>query len=83
MTKFKVGDQVKVINYGHKVIDLESATGWWDMEERAIGQIGIIKEADRVQGSDEYCLHFPNGFGGKAAWYDNGQLELVHQPKYK
>lgn len=83
MTKFKVGDQVKVVGYGHCVITGINESGTdakiIDLSPEAVGQIGIISQAREVQRIDQYAIE---GIKGKHAWYQNGQLELVYRPKY-
>lgn len=87
MTKFKVGDKVRVINYGsliwqwgdtseveHLIYKKEEDITWLDLDKSLIGQIGIISKADITQGIDKYSIE---GIQGKIAWYDNGQLELL------
>jgi hypothetical protein len=91
MTKFKVGDQVKIVNYGHlywtqEVEDTpyyhrpEGGGCWYDMSPGLVGKVGIIVEAHKTQGIDNYSI---KGEPSKKAWYHNDQLELIHRPEYK
>lgn len=83
MTKFKVGDKVKVIRgpwFIQRASDNYKGNPKWDIvfynDDPSVGQIGIIKDAHKTQGIDNYSLHYPNGFGGKGAWFGNKDLEL-------
>lgn len=67
MTKFKVGDQV-----------LTNPDRYYDNKKHN----GIVVDAHQTQGIDMYSLHFPDGYGGKRAWYNNNELELVYRPNY-
>ena len=86
--KFKVGDQVKIINYGHlmwgryKKVDGEykHSPETWDMQPKIIGQIGVISQVKITQDTAGYVI---DGIPNKSAWYEDGQLELVHRPEYK
>ncbi len=80
MTKYKLGDQVKIVNYGHLYFGEESKQAV-DIAPHSIGQIGIVTEAEKVLGVDKYSLAMPSNC--KQSWYDNGQLELVYRPSYK
>ena len=87
MAKYKVGDQVEIINYGHKmwrnekmvdgeIIQLKE-TEWFDMFPEKVGLVGIIIEAHETQNRDMYSLY------GIGAWYYNDNLKLIHRPEYK
>ena len=43
----------------------------------------IIIKAIKTQGIDSYIVFFPDGYGGKSAWYSNDELQLVFKPDYK
>lgn len=94
MTKFKVGDQVKIINYGHPfwwnpksgipklnlpIIQENESLTVFDMSPELVGQIGIISQATTTQEIDQYAIE---GIKHKHAWYTNDQLELVYRPQY-
>ena len=82
MTKFKVGDHVKIINYGHQMMsivlraDSEKADDpeYFDMSPELIGQTGVIIEANTDSNGDAYAI---DNIPQKQAWYRNDQLELV------
>ena len=42
----------------------------------------IIIKAHKTQGIDQYEVFFPDGYGGKSAWYWNDELKLLHRPEY-
>lgn len=90
MTKFRIGDQVKIINYGNrgwryekiddngKLIQLDEPEVF-DLNPQLIGQTGIVVKAKKTQNIDDYALFGPE----KSAWYHNSQLELIYRPKYE
>lgn len=43
----------------------------------------IVKSVSKTQGIHTYSLHFPDGYGGKSAWYEDIDLELIYRPDYK
>ena len=51
MTKYKLEDQVKIVNYGHLVFNFDSKEGI-DISPNKIGNKGIIYEAHQTQGID-------------------------------
>lgn len=85
--KFKVGDKVRIVNYGSTmwigkkekqpthwpVIEEQENIIIYDTDSELIGQTGIVTKTQITQGQDRYELHGPN----KVAWYFNNQLELV------
>ncbi len=79
-TQFKVGDQVKIINYGHRIYSFDKEKQDIDLSPEIIGKVGIIVEAHKTQDIDNYSIH---GIKGKTAWYNNNQLELIYRPEYK
>src|SRR5690349_20339562 len=90
-TKFRLGDKVRVVNYGHlicstkedmptlNIISIEKGLVYYDMNHDLVGKIGIIDNAHQTQGIDRYSI---NGIPTKHAWYDNQQLELIYRPDY-
>jgi len=87
--KFKRGDKVRVVNYGHRfwsynpvpesnfpVLFDNKEEGYkvYDMSPELIGQEGIIVKNINSQGMKQYSLE---GIKGKSAWYDEQQLEKV------
>jgi hypothetical protein len=95
-TNFKLGDQVRVVKYGHliwrnkletiefplrfPIISEDENTLVLDMSPEMVGQVGIINTTSKTQGIDSYSL---SGLKGKCAWYNNDQLELVYRPTYE
>lgn len=83
--KFKIGDRVKVVNYGHAVWSCcddmalplirpaSSKDDSWvfDMNRAVVGKKGIVVE---VLDSGSYAL---SGIPEKTAWYNEDQLQLV------
>lgn len=74
MSKFQVGDQVKVVNYGSLVWPYNEPP--YDIHPELVGEVGIIATVD----GNSYAI---DGIPGKHAWYDDGQLELVVRPEYR
>lgn len=85
---YKVGDKVRVVNYGHAIWEHKSigessfplikeleSLRLVDLQADLIGQQGVI---DRVlvvtQGRPKYSV---DGISGKTAWYNEDQLEAV------
>lgn len=92
MSKFNIGDQVRVINYGSLIFitnykKTDSDTVWeeteagitCDLKPELIGQTGIITEAIGEENT-AYSIH---GIPDKKKGYADGQLELVYRPDYK
>lgn len=81
-TKFRLGDQVRVVNYTRWWVHYDKETDKWSRVEthETVGQVGIVREAHKTQGIDSYALA---DIKGKVAWYDNDQLELVYRPFYE
>lgn len=77
VSKFKVGDSVRIIKYGHLFWSYDNPESviptWYDMSPELIGQIGIVVKATRTQGICHYALKGPS----KYAWYNEEQLEKV------
>jgi hypothetical protein len=82
MTKFRVGDQVEIVNYGAPYWDWTKGKEpvVIDLMPYLIGEVGIIAKAQTTQGQDKYSIE---GIKGMTAWYDNGQLKLIIRPNYK
>lgn len=85
MTKFKIGDMVRVVNYGHPILmspDMLAQTSfpviggrWVDIDKDVVGQTGVVVEAQVTQGRSQYAVEGPS----KHAWYDDEQLELIYK----
>ena len=83
--KFKVGDKVRVVNYGHPIwsfdemdlplIQEQEDSKWkvYDLNPELIGQEGTVVDAHLTQDIPRYALEGPR----KYAWYDEKQLELL------
>lgn len=82
----KIGDRVRIINYGHAVFTVEQeyktdkfpliktypdGTEARDMAPELVGQEGTITQVSKD--GDQYILLGPS----KAAWYNEEQLELI------
>ncbi len=82
----KIGDRVKIINYGHVVFTVEEeykiykfpliktfpgGTEARDISPELVGQEGIITQISKD--GDQYVLSGPT----KSAWYNEDQLELI------
>lgn len=73
--KYKVGDNVVVIKYGHKIWHCNNGEYFTtDMCPEIVGQNGIIVKAETVQNIPHYAV---DGIDGKHAWYDEDQLQLI------
>jgi hypothetical protein len=83
--KYKIGDKVKVVNWGalywanvdqletgFPVIRRSATVIWYDMLPEIVGKIGTIKEVSMTLVQPKYSL---DGIPGKVAWYDEAQLE--------
>lgn len=69
--KFKIGDKVRIVNYGHLVYGVEDII---DIEKDLIGLTGIVVKTDNIQGIDCYAIQGEvNG-----SWYYDDQLELQY-----
>lgn len=82
-TQFKVGDRVRIVNYGHLIWSWEemklplfaqSGDGvyWYDLGSEDVGKVGVIVKATKTQEIDQYAIE---GEPNKKAWYTNNQLE--------
>jgi hypothetical protein len=72
MGKFKIGDKVRIINYGHRIYDIKNGKlcNPIDINPDIIGKKGVIVEKHGKQ----YAIH---GIKTKYAWYDKEQLEAI------
>lgn len=84
----KVGDVVKIINYGHiiwehkespyklpfPVIHESEMTYTKDSNAGIVGKTGTIREVTTSQGRPQYAI---DGIPEKSAWYNQDQLELI------
>lgn len=91
-TKFKVGDRVRIVNYGHLIyvhpestmLELFTSKPYskskemvtFDLNPRIIGTEWIITEAKVIQGIDGYEIHNDTN---TIAWVHNNQLELINK----
>ena len=88
--KFKKGDKVKVIKYGHLIWEHKSSEAlvsafptvfeddtfrYLDMCPVEVGKTGTVTKISLVQGIYNYTL---KGQVNKKAWYDEQQLELIN-----
>lgn len=75
-TKYKIGETVRVIKYGHPVWekDKDGKLIIIDLNPELIGKEGVISIARKVQGSDTYSLSFPDQ---RISGFNNYQLESV------
>lgn len=84
MSKYKVGDKVKIVNYGHlmwshkkmsfPVVSEDGGIVWMDMSAELVGQEGVVNKITITQGNPEYGI---DGIKGKCAWYNENQLEKL------
>lgn len=75
---YKVGDKVRVINYGG-LVDQIMGNGEIkkvDLASEIVGKEGVIVQIINQQGVPKYKIE---GIPMKTAWYDEEQLELVDQ----
>jgi hypothetical protein len=88
--KFKVGDKVRIVNYGSamwlrkklketafRLIRKDITRGYiYDHQPEIVGKEGIIAQVTMTQGIPSYAI---DGIRQKYAWYHEGQLELVKE----
>jgi hypothetical protein len=86
-SKFKVGDEVVIVKYGHRFWSYEDQSsyakllfkcdeekyGVYDALPDLVGQKGTVDIVSNTQGRWQYAINGPN----KHAWYDEQQLEKV------
>ena len=86
-TTYKVGDKVRVVNYGHSVWEHKSvgesslplikeyeSVRFVDLQPYLIGQQGVVGSVVIRQERPSYVIE---GISGKSAWYYEDQLEAV------
>jgi hypothetical protein len=87
-SKFKIGDKVKVVNYGHlmwvnkkiggkfnlPIVKETETYVCYDTNKGIVGNSGIVKDVKETQGFFNYSL---SGIKGKSAWYTEDQIEIV------
>ena len=74
MSKFKTGDIVRIVNYGHRyweIIDGEVYIR--DMRPDIVGQVAVVEKVTVTQERPQYVLIGAS----KSAWYNEDQLELI------
>ena len=88
MANYRIGDKVKIINYGHLIWELEGQESnspfkvifkndkvrALDMSPSLVGQIGIVSAVGSTQGIPEYAI---DNIEGKHSWYNESQMELI------
>jgi hypothetical protein len=74
--KLKVGDKVRVINYGSLLWENDKYGNLttFDMSPELIGKEGVVSKVTKTQGVTEYAV---DGIPEKHAWYDRDQLERL------
>jgi len=89
MSKFKIGDKVRIINYGHPIwenkkypeykpmslptISETENVRWCDMRPDLVGREDIVDQVTNTQGRPKYSL-LKNG-----AWFLDENLEMVNK----
>lgn len=84
---FKIGDKVKIANYGHAIwenknqpfgeghnfptISEDENIRWIDIKPELVGKEGVVSKVGITQGIPEYSIE------GIGSWYSEKQLELV------
>lgn len=72
--KYKIGDRVRVVNYGHQIFrNKKGKMIPIDMSPEHIGRDGIVVEISMTNDIPKYAIHGPN----KKSWYYEDQMELV------
>jgi len=89
---FRVGDHVKVINYGSPIwvnkkqhsdipdlpiIFEDENMVWLDINVKIVGKTGVISQVSENKGIKKYSLL---GIEEKTSWYDASQLKLINPP---
>lgn len=81
--KFQEGDEVRVVSYGHMIhmfVPAGDGTGSRvasrDMCPELVGQCGVVSKISST--GDSYAV---DGIRGKAAWFNDSQLE--HKNRFK
>jgi hypothetical protein len=92
MSKFMLGDQVKVIQddvipfFNEKnELDFYHSDSILAECSKCVGKIGIVNTvSDGINNvGNSYSLNIKSGHGVKLAWYRDDQLELIYRPEYK
>ena len=86
-SKFKKGDKVKIVKYGHLIWEHKSSEAlisafpvvfedenlrYLDLEPEIVGKKDIITKIQQVQGKYSYSLR------KLGSWYSEQQLELIN-----
>ena len=87
--KFKIGDQVRIVKYGHRIwVSEELVNGVMKVYDKPkvidisfdlVGNVGIIIKLSSDTKFRTYGIHFPEGDN---FWFHHAQLELIHRPAY-
>lgn len=79
---YKVGDRVRIINYGHWLYSPYPLTRFpligeklYDIAPELVGLEGTINKADKTQNQWQYGITFDNG--KNISWFTDDQLELI------
>jgi len=85
----EIGDNVKIVNYGHLVWESKTIPGarskakayyendkfaWIDMAPHIVGRTGKVFQKIESQGRFLYSL---SGVTGKQAWFEEDQLQKI------
>lgn len=75
--KFKIGDEVEIVNYGHNIWSSDGNGHFeiLDIAKGVIGQKGVIVKVLDTQGIPKYAI---DGIIGKHAWFDEQQLKYIN-----
>lgn len=70
--KFEIGDQVRVVNYGHYIFDIVGESfRKIDINPEVVGKVGVVID---ISNDAQYAL---KGIPKKHCWYSEDQLELI------
>jgi len=87
--KYKIGDRVKIVNYGSLIwcdkdfllekssfplIKEDGNIQFFDIAPSLVGQVGVVDSVKITQGIPSYSI---DDIRGKHAWYDEGQMEIA------
>lgn len=73
--KFRVGDNVKIIGYGHLGFSVNE--GVYDCMPEIVGKKGIVTEVkdwSNAYGVNNFYQYSIDGVSSKTAWFDEKQL---------
>lgn len=74
MSKFKTGDIVRIVNYGHRYWEtVDGEVYVRDMNPDLVGQVVVIEKVSITQEIPHYSVIGVS----KSAWYNEDQLELI------